>query len=71
METNTLGERITLLRRQKKWSQKELAEKAGIYHSNISKYELDLSTPSVDVLKKLVNTLATSSDYLLFGKTNK
>lgn len=68
VEELTLGEKITLLRNRKKLSKKELSTKTGIHWTNISKYEHNRSTPSVDILKKIAVALDASADYLLFGK---
>jgi transcriptional regulator with XRE-family HTH domain len=62
----TLGEKIKLTRSQKKLSQQELSEKAGIHQKNISKYEKDLVIPSAVVLKNIADALEVTTDYL-FG----
>lgn len=61
----TLGERIKLIRQQKKLSQQELGEKAGIHQKNISKYEKDDVAPSALTLKAIADILEVTTDYLL------
>ena len=50
----SLGNKIKQLRQEKGWSQDELAFHAGIDGRQISRYENDKVTPSVDVVIKLV-----------------
>ena len=62
----TIGELIGDLRRNKGWSQKELANRAGITESTLSRIENGV-TKQIDatVLGKIAQTLETSADYLL------
>ena len=61
-----IGERIKTLRKEKGWSQGELAKKVGADARQISRYENGHITPSADVLIKLAVTLDVSVDYILF-----
>ncbi len=61
----SLGNKIKLLRHEKGWSQDELAYHAGIDGRQISRYENDKVTPSVDVVIKLAKALDVSVDHLL------
>ena len=61
----TLGERIKLLRKERGWSQGELAEKIGADARQISRYENGRITPSVEVIVKIAQTFDVSIDYLL------
>ena len=45
MERKTLGGRIGALRREKGWTQLELAEKMAVTDKAVSKWERDLSWP--------------------------
>ena len=67
MNMNTLAKRIQLLRKQKGWSQSELARRVKISYPQMSRYEVKDVQPPADVLKKLSDALGTSVDYLLFG----
>jgi transcriptional regulator with XRE-family HTH domain len=61
-----INERIKILRKEKGWSQGELAEKVGGDARQISRYENGHITPSADVLAKLAISFDVSVDYLLF-----
>ena len=61
------GERITLLRKQLKWSQDELAKKVGTSAPIVGRYERNEIKPSIDVAKKLADTLGVTVDYLIGG----
>jgi len=60
-----LGEKIKLLRKEKDWSQGELAEKIGSDARQISRYENDKITPSVEAIVKIAQVFDVSIDYLL------
>ena len=61
----TTGEKIYKLRRDKGWSQEELAEKLNVSRQTVYKWEADIATPENDNLKQLVSLLETSYNYLL------
>ena len=61
------GARLKTLRKQKNWSQKELAAKVAIRFQQLNKYESGLNVPPADMLVKLAYTLDVSVDYLLTG----
>jgi transcriptional regulator with XRE-family HTH domain len=59
-------ERLRTAREQlRKWSQSELAEKAGLPPSSIAHFEAGARKPSFDTLRKLANALEVTTDYLL------
>lgn len=62
----SIGELIGDLRRNKGWSQKELAKRSGVTESTLSRIESGI-TKQVDAtaLGKLATALDTSTDYLL------
>lgn len=60
----SLGTNIKNLRLNKRWTQKELAEKAGITRESIGNYEREDRTPPADILKKLAMTLGVNTDTL-------
>jgi transcriptional regulator with XRE-family HTH domain len=62
----SLGEKIVELRKEKGWSQDELAEKIEGGGRQISKYENNKTMPSVEVIIKLAEIFNISADYLLF-----
>jgi transcriptional regulator with XRE-family HTH domain len=68
-QTNTLGTRITELRKAKEWSQSDLATQVGISYAQIGRYETKGSQPSATVLKKIADALDTTVDFLVNGNT--
>lgn len=61
----TLGEKILRLRKDKKWSQKELAAIIGTSGPVLGRYERDEITPSVEVAKKLAEAFGITLDFLV------
>ena len=62
---SNLGERIKIVRIQKKMSQADLANAAGVHQKNISKYEGGGVVPSALILKEMARALGVTADYLL------
>ncbi len=62
------GQRLKRLRKQKRWTQKELAGMTGIGVSQFNKYECGLHVPPAEKLIELSRLLDTSVDYLLSGE---
>ena len=50
---NIIGENIKSIRKEKKITQKELAERTGINQADISKLENGTRNPSLKMLKRL------------------
>jgi transcriptional regulator with XRE-family HTH domain len=67
----TIAERIRLIRQQKGFSQKELAEKALVNLKSLSRYELGTSVPPADILKQISDALGVTSDMLLGDEETK
>lgn len=61
----TLGEKIQRLRKQAGLSQEALAEQVCVTRQTISKWELDQSTPDLDLLSRLSDIFQVSTDYLI------
>jgi transcriptional regulator with XRE-family HTH domain len=61
----TLGEKILRLRKDKKWSQKELASIIGTSGPVLGRYERDEITPSVEVAKNLAEAFGVTLDFLV------
>jgi transcriptional regulator with XRE-family HTH domain len=61
----TLNEKILRLRKEKKWSQKNLAGLIGTSGPVLGRYERGEITPSVEVAKKLANAFGVTLDYLV------
>lgn len=61
------GVRLKELRKQKRWSQKELAAKVEIRFQQLNKYESGLNLPPAEMLIKLADALSITVDFLLTG----
>ncbi|PKR80107.1 XRE family transcriptional regulator [Brumimicrobium salinarum] len=66
----TFGEKISILRKQLKLSQDDLAKKIGTSAPIVGRYERGEIKPSIEVASKIADALSVSMDYLL-GKTDK
>ncbi|MEW9671105.1 helix-turn-helix domain-containing protein [Ammoniphilus sp. 3BR4] len=62
-------ERLTDLRKRKKWSLQYIADQLGIAKSTYAGYESGYRQPSLEAIVKLANLLDTSVDYL-FGRVD-
>lgn len=61
----TLGEKIASFRKEKGWSQEELAARLFVTRQAVSKWERDLSIPGLDTLKRLASEMDISLVSLL------
>ena len=61
------GLRIKRLRKQRNWTQKELADKIDVRFPQLNKYEGGLHAPPLEKLILLAEVLDTTVDYLLTG----
>lgn len=64
----TFGERLRLLRRERKMGQKVIAGLLNVSISSIGKYENEERTPSPTAINKLADFFQVSTDYL-FGRS--
>jgi transcriptional regulator with XRE-family HTH domain len=62
METGSI---ITALRKEKSWSQTELATKSSVSREMIGKYERGEAVPSIEAAKKIADAFEVSLDYLV------
>lgn len=53
------------LRKEKGWSQGDLASKTGISQVMVGKYERGDASPSIEVAKKIADAFGVSMDYLV------
>lgn len=65
-----IGEQLKKLRKEKKWSQRKVAELIGISRGNYAHYETNSKVPREDNLQKLADLFDVSTDYLL-GRTDE
>ena len=65
----TIGQRIARIRKEKKFTQKELAKKIGIPRSLVSNYEIGRIRLYDEMVTRFAIALEVSADYLLGLKT--
>jgi transcriptional regulator with XRE-family HTH domain len=63
--TMPLGDQIKQLRKERGWSQGDLAARVGGDAGQISRYENGKISPSVEVVVKLAEAFDVATDYLL------
>jgi transcriptional regulator with XRE-family HTH domain len=63
----SLGRRIADCREQRAWTQRTLAEEAGISVTFLSEVENDRRMPGTEALLKLADALESTLDYLVKG----
>jgi transcriptional regulator with XRE-family HTH domain len=61
------GQRIKQLRKQRNWTQKELALKIDVRFPQLNKYESGLHTPPMEKLVRIAEVFDTTIDFLLTG----
>lgn len=64
-----LADKIIRLRRQKGWSQEELAAHLDVSRQSVSKWESAVSMPELDKIVRLSELFGVSTDYLLKQET--
>lgn len=65
-----LGRRLTELRKEKKLTQTEIAEKLHMSRSTYAQYEVDRRVPEYATLEKIADFFDVSIDYVV-GRTNE
>lgn len=72
MEPKRIGKFIASIRKEKKLTQKELADKLYITDKAISKWERGLSIPDIEILEKLSKLFDVEIEEIIYGeRTNK
>ena len=66
-----LGQRIKQLRKDKGWTQKELASRVGASPAQLNKYEAGQNAPPLDRLVLFAEVLSTTADYLIAGNVSE
>ena len=61
-----LAEKIMALRKQRGWSQEELAQQLSVSRQSVSKWESGVSEPSVEKLKQLADLFDVTMDEFLY-----
>ena len=67
----SFGKKLRECRESKSLSQSALAKNLGVHHSIIGRYERDEVKPTIDVVKKLADSLDTTVGYLLGESEDK
>lgn len=65
MEAKKLGKKIKIARIELDLTQTGLAKKIGAKQKSISRYETELSTPSIETLLKIAKVLKRPAGYFL------
>ena len=65
----TVGERIKKIRLEKGLTQKQLAEKCGLFDSTIRKYESGRQNPKIETVEKIANALGVETSELLYEQS--
>jgi transcriptional regulator with XRE-family HTH domain len=68
MLDHKMGSCIATLRKEKGWTQKQLAEKLQLSDKAISKWESNKGTPSIEFLPEIAMLFDVTTDYLLKGE---
>ena len=66
-----IGSRIAELRKRKKWTQEELAQKIYVTDKTISSWESNRTEPSLDTIARLSEILDCRIVYLMYGDVKK
>lgn len=61
----SIGENIKLARKAAGETQKELADKIGVYQKDVSRWERDELSPSIATFAKICRELKVSADAML------
>lgn len=61
------GDNLTRIRTQKGISQKSLADMLEMHATHLSRYERNVTAPSIEVLKKISEVLEVPTDLLIYG----
>lgn len=62
----SLSARLIQLRRERDWTQQDVAEQVGLHVNQIKRYEAGSAQPSLEGLKKIAKAFSVSTDWLLF-----
>jgi len=66
--TMSFSKRLAHIRKERKFTQQQMANTIGIYISQIKRYESGDTQPSLEVLRKIAFALNISADMLLFDE---
>ncbi len=61
-------ETLARLRKDKGWTQQQMAEAIGMATIQVRRYERGVSQPTLDVIKRMALVFGTSTDMIIFGE---
>lgn len=61
-------ETLARLRKDKGWTQQQMAEAIGMAAIQVRRYERGVSQPTLDVIKRMALVFGTSTDMIIFGE---
>lgn len=67
----SFGDNLKTLRVERNVSQSELADMIGMHASHISRYERELTQPTLDVVKRIAESLKVNVDTLVYGSSDE
>lgn len=62
------AEKLAKLRKEKGFTQQQMAKKAGVGVAQMRRYEKGNSSPTLEVIKNIAKTLGVSADELIFDE---
>ena len=65
-----MGQRLARLRKERGWTQKQIAERTGLIQELVSNYETDKLRLNADMILRFAEVLDISADKLLRGSKN-
>ena len=65
------GGNLKRFRTEKGFSQEAFAAKIGVHVTNLSKYERNISIPSLEIAEKMASALEMSLDEMVYGQQNE
>ena len=71
LDTRKIGSYISKLRKEKDWTQMELADRLNVSHQAVSKWERGESLPDIGTLMQIGQVFGVSVDALMNGGTNQ
>ncbi|WP_034045364.1 helix-turn-helix domain-containing protein [Wocania ichthyoenteri] len=67
----SFGDNLKKIRADKDISQGDLAKMIDVHATHISRYERNLTSPTIDVAKKIADALEVSTDALIYGSNEQ
>lgn len=67
----SFGDNLKKIRSDKDVSQGDLAKLIEVHATHISRYERNLTSPTIDVAKKIADALEVSTDALIYGSNEQ